>query len=78
MANDLGLKVIGSVPIGMVNGEITNFPAALAIADIEGNQNRTTVIIGEGFPVLGIGTLAKFGYKATIDCKHKIVTLEKA
>ena len=77
MANELGLEIIGITPLGMVNGTAENFRVALAIADMEGTKERVSVIIGDGLPVLGIGTLRKFGYKACIDCKHMIVNLEK-
>lgn len=77
MADDLGLEIIGYTPIGMVNGRVQNFPVALAIADMEGSKNRVAVVIGDGLPVLGIGTLTKFGYKACVDCKHRVVSLQK-
>lgn len=77
MAKELGLEIRGVTPLGMVNGKAQDFPLALAIADMEGVKERVSVIIGDGLPVMGIGTLRKFGYKACIDCKHMIVNLEK-
>jgi predicted aspartyl protease len=77
MAKDLGLETIGVVPMGMINNQTQEFPAALALVDMEGAKERVTVVIGEGLPVLGIGTLTRFGYKACIDCKHRTVSLQK-
>ena len=77
MAKDLSLKTIGVVPMGMINNEVQNFPAALAFIDMEGAKERVTVVIGEGLPVLGTGVLSKFGYKVCIDCKYKTINLQK-
>ena len=77
MAEDLALEAIGVVPMGMINNEVQNFPAALALVDMEGAKERVMVVIGDGLPVLGIGTLTKFGYKACVDCKHRTVNLQK-
>jgi len=44
---------------------------------MEDETQNVNVIISNGFPLLGIGFLTKFGYTAIIDCKARTVTLDK-
>lgn len=77
IARELNLKVAGITPTKIADGKIVNMPTAVAIASMEGVQNYVEVFISEGSPLLGIGFLSKFSYKATIDCKYKSIGLER-
>lgn len=78
IAKELGLEVSGVTKTRIANGEIINVPTSLAIASMEGVKNYIQVLISESMPLAGINFLSKFSYKATVDCKYKTVTLEKA
>lgn len=78
MAKELGLQVQGVATARIANGQIIQVPTALAIASMEGAENFIQVLISDSLPLLGISFLTKFGYKATVDCKFKTVTLEGA
>lgn len=77
IAKELNLEVIGVIGTKIADGKIVSMPTAIAIASMEGVKNYVDVFISEGTPLLGIGFLAKFSYKATIDCKYKNVGLER-
>lgn len=78
VADDLGLKPLGVTPARIANGQIIKVPVALAMVAMEGITKSIEVLISDGMPLIGIGFLSKFGYKAELDCKNKVVTLEFA
>ena len=77
MAKELGLHVVGVTKTQIANGDIIEVPVALAVAAMEGAVNYIQVLISESMPLVGISFLSKFGYKASVDCKYKTVTLER-
>ena len=77
IAQELGLKVIGVTKMQIANGQIVEVSVALAIAAMEGAMNYIQVLISESTPLVGISFLSKFSYKATVDCKHQTVALER-
>ncbi len=76
IANDLGLEVSSIIPVRLAGNRIVNLPTATAIAVMEGQRLYVTVFISEGWPLLGIGFMQKFNYKAIIDTKNQTVSLE--
>lgn len=77
IAMELGLKVVGVTKTQIANGQIIQVPVALAIASMEGASNYIQVLISDSFPLAGISFLTKFNYKALVDCKYRIVALER-
>jgi len=77
IAVELGLQIVGVTKTQIANGDVIEVPVALAIAAMEGAINRIQVLISESMPLVGISFLSKFGYKASVDCKYKIMTLER-
>lgn len=77
IARELNLEIMGVIPTKIADGKIIGMPTAVAIASMEGRKNYVEVLVSEGTPLLGIGFLAKFAYKAIIDCKLKEVSLEQ-
>lgn len=77
IARELNLEIMGVIPTKIADGKIVGMPTGVAIASMEGMNNYVEVLISEGTPLLGIGFLTKFGYKAIIDCKVKEVSLER-
>lgn len=78
IAQDLRLPTIGVTNVRIANGQLVSVPVALALVLMEGIVNRVEVLISMGSPLAGISFLTKFGYKAIVDCKHRVVTLERA
>ena len=77
IAKELGLQVVGVTKTQIANGQVIEVPVALAIAAMEGAVNYIQVLISESMPLAGISFLSKFGYKASVDCKYRIVALER-
>lgn len=77
IAQELGLRVAGVTKAQIANGQTVDVPVALAIAAMEGAKNYIQVLISDSMPLAGISFLSKFGYKATVDCKYRTITLEK-
>jgi len=77
IAEELGLRITGVLPVIIPNGQIINVPTAFAFANMEGDKKYMEVLIAEGLPLVGISFLSKFGYKAEVDCKNRTITLEK-
>lgn len=77
IARELGLQVAGVTKTQIANGDVIEVPVALAIAAMEGAVNYIQVLISESMPLAGISFLSKFGYKASVDCKHRTVMLER-
>jgi len=78
IARELGLEVAGVTKSRIANGQVIDVSTALALAAMEGSIKTIQVLIAESMPLAGISFLSKFGYKATIDCKYKTITLEKS
>ena len=77
IAKELGLKITGVTPARIANGQIVQVPTALAVAAMEGRRTVVEVLISESMPLVGISFLTKFSYKAMVDCKNKLVALER-
>lgn len=77
IAEELRLQAAGVISARIANGEIIQAPVALASAAMEGITQSIEVLISEGMPLVGIGFLTKFGYKAIVDCKYRTVVLER-
>ena len=77
IARELGLKITGVTPARIANGQIVQVPTALAVAAMEGRRTVVEVLISESMPLVGISFLTKFSYKAMVDCKNKLVALER-
>lgn len=77
IARELNLEVTGAIQTKIADGKIVVMPVAVALASMEGVQDYVEVFVSEGNPLLGIGFLTKFAYKAIVDCKYKDVTLER-
>ena len=78
IAKNLNLKIVGVTKTQIASGQTIDVPVALALAAMEGAINYIQVLISDSMPLVGIGFLMKFGYKAIVDCKYKRVMLEKA
>jgi predicted aspartyl protease len=77
IAKDLGLQVTGVTNTRIANGQTVAVPTAQAIASMEGAVSFVQILISESMPLAGISFLAKFDYKAIVDCKYKTVVLER-
>jgi len=77
MARELGLQVFGVTKAQIADGQVIDVPVALAIAVMEGAVNYIQVLISNSMPLVGIGFLSKFGYKAMVDCRYRVVMLER-
>ncbi|PIR87183.1 MAG: hypothetical protein COU11_01755 [Candidatus Harrisonbacteria bacterium CG10_big_fil_rev_8_21_14_0_10_49_15] len=77
IAKELGLQVSSVTPAQIASGQTVQIPTALAIASMEGETSFVQVLIAESMPLAGISFLAKFDYKATVDCKFRTVMLER-
>lgn len=76
LGEQLGLDFNTVMTLGQASGEFKAFPVANAIAKMEGQSLLITAILVKGKPLMGITFMEKFRYKATVDCKNKIVRLE--
>ena len=76
IAKDLGLQIVSVTSSRIANGQVVQIPTAFAIAAMEGAINQVQVLISESMPLVGIGFLSKFGYRAMVDCKRRTVVLE--
>ena len=76
IAQELGLKISGTTPAKNATGKIEDVPFATAFAVMEGVALYVSVLITDGTPLLGIGFMKKFNYKAVVDCKNNQVFLE--
>jgi predicted aspartyl protease len=76
-AQGLRLMPTGVVNISNASGQTIACPIALAYVSMEGVRDIVSIIIEDGSPLVGIGLFTKFGYKITIDCKRRLVNLEK-
>lgn len=76
VAKDLGLEISGVTKANLAGNKGLELPTATALAVMEGRSLYVTaLIIPEGWPLLGISFMEKFGYKAIVDCKNKKVRL---
>ena len=78
IARELGLPITGYSMATLANGTSLKIPYALGIVAMEKMGCAVEVHISNGVPLVGIGFLSKFGYKAIVDCKYKKVHLQKA
>lgn len=77
IARELGLKTAGVTTVRIANGQAVQVPIALALVSMEGATSLVEVLISQSLPLAGISLLSKFGYKVTVDCKYKTVSLER-
>lgn len=77
LANELGLKPHGYESITTADNTEVICPIAISDASIEEVKKSVEVLIGQGFPLAGIGLLKKFGYKAIVDCKNENLYIQK-
>ncbi len=79
IVRELELEIVETDTINIfnANGEKVLLNTSFVSAKMENEIQDVQVIISKGFPLLGIGFLTKFGYKAIIDCKQRTVILEK-
>lgn len=78
IVNKLGLRVSDLTSVILADGSKLQIPTGLAIAVMEESGKSVQVLISDSTPLVGIGFLSKFGYKAIVDCKHRKVRLQKA
>ena len=76
-SKELGLRINSIEPYTIADGSKVNVPQALVVAAMEGVTNRVQVGIAKGSSLAGINFLAKFGYRAIVDCKYRTVILDK-
>jgi len=57
---------------------VVDVPRAFSVASLEDVIHPVEVLVSGGTPLVGIGLLIKFGYKAIINCRRKTVVLELA
>lgn len=77
IAKELNLQISGVTKTQIANGQIVDVPVALAIASMEGTQKYIQVLISNSAPLLGISFLTKFSYKASLDCRHRTISLRR-
>jgi clan AA aspartic protease len=77
IANELEITPESYINIQNANGQTVGIDVSYANSIIENEKKEVQVFISDGLPLLGIGFLTKFGYRAIIDCKKRTVTLEK-
>jgi predicted aspartyl protease len=76
IAAELGITADAVMPVNLAGNRNTPTPYGVAIAVMEGKNFLVTVfVIEEGWPLLGISFMEKFGYCAEVDCKNKTVRL---
>jgi predicted aspartyl protease len=78
IARQLNLSITNSEPIKLASGQVIGMQTGVVVASVEGISDYVQVNIADSTPLVGIGFLTKFGYKAIVDCKHRTVVLEKA
>lgn len=74
---ELEIADTDTINIFNANGEKVLLNTSFVSAVMENETKDVQVIISNGTPLLGIGFLTKFGYKAIVDCKQRTVILEK-
>lgn len=74
---ELGLTINSVETFTIANDQKIDVPQALAIAGMERIANYVQVGVQNGAPLAGISFLTKFGYRATVDCKHRTILLDK-
>lgn len=76
VAEELGLKPLGVEQMNIAGGKAIDVQSSLALANMEGVTKTVQVLIAPGGLLAGISFFRKFGYKAIVDCKNGLVTLE--
>lgn len=77
IAKELGIKATNIVQVQVANGDFIKTPTSLAVISMENESQYAQVLIADSSPLIGIGLLSKFSYKATVDCCNKTVALQK-
>ncbi len=77
IAAELGLVPMAVSHARIADGSTVSIPSALAIVDMEGVTKTVNAMISDALPLVGLGLLTAFGYKATIDCKNREVELQR-
>ena len=77
MAQELRLKSSSTINVQIANGQTIKVPVVFAVSSMEGEIKYVQALVSDGTPLVGINFLSKFSYKATVDCKNKIVSLNR-
>jgi predicted aspartyl protease len=77
IADELGLKPTAVEQVTNMNGEIIDAPLAFAYVEMEGEKQPVTILILDGMDLAGVGLYTKFQQRVIVDCKNRIVELEK-
>lgn len=77
LMRDLQLTVDAVSHVQLAHGGVVPVQTTFAEVIMEGVMLRMEIIISNGDPLIGMGFLTKFGYRAIIDCKNNTVFLEK-
>lgn len=77
LAAQLALDITETRTVRLADNSTVIMTAASVVVNIEGEFNLVEVFISDGLPIVGMNFFDMFGYKITIDCKQRTVTLEK-
>ena len=77
LAQALKLKSETIASVQIANGQIVDVPIVVAVSSMEGEKKYVKVLVADSTPLIGIGFLSKFSYKAIVDCKNKKVALQR-
>ena len=77
IAMELGLKPTGVMPVQSFSGDVEYIQTAVAIVSMEGIANYVHILISDGHLLAGIGFLARFHYRALVNCHNGVIILQK-
>lgn len=77
LMRELQLKPEVVSSIQLADGSVIPVQTTFANAIMEEEIFAMEIIISNGDPLIGMGFLTKFGYRAIVDCKTNTVILEK-
>lgn len=73
----LKLTPTGFTQVRIANGDLITVKTAVAMVILEGVKKYVEILFSPSEPLLGVGLLKKFGYRAIVDGKNNTVFLEK-
>lgn len=77
MAKVLNIRLNQITLVMLADGSQVSMATGAVIAYMEGDYTYVEVLVPEGTPIVGMRFLSKFNYKAIIDVKHEMVSLER-
>lgn len=77
IARALKLTPTSFTQVRIANGDLITVKTGVALVILEGVKKYVEVLFSLGEPLLGVGLLKKFGYRAIVDGKNNTVFLEK-